>query len=140
MACDRLQLSFAKVEIPWVAKLDLQKDRAEWAAINILQEVNDLRNFDIEKYIDLIVCTENPNNEDIEKVKEYYAICRNLYKGKKRFSIKDGCGSYQSVGVDPEMVTKIKSKAEEYVLNKELVKTISGLYNKMLKGFDDIIK
>jgi len=140
LACDRLQHNIASVEIPWFRKLNLQKRCVEWDAIKVLQNINDTQYFDIQKYLDLIVYTESPNNEDIKKIKEHYAISRNLYKGKKKLTIKDGCNLYLAAGVDPRTVARIKSKAEEYTKDKPLIKIIAGLYDKMLKSFDNIIK
>lgn len=116
-------------------ELNVKQDDYWWTtlvAIRIIQDIDDAKSFDLQKYINFSHL-ENPNGEDLKKVKNYYHITRNMYRNKKEISIKEYQFIWMSFGIGDHLSNEIIEKIENYLKDDKALKKISKLYINTLK-------
>lgn len=113
----------------------------EWiitSATKIIQDMNDLKCFDLQDNLKYLEYAYNPNEENIEDIKKYNQIIINLYKNKKETTVEDNFQMWLSLGIDREYGEKIRAKTYEFLKNSRLVARIENIYDKMLKNYKKI--
>lgn len=106
----------------------------EFSAAKIVQDMEILKVFNIQPYLEYLEYVYNPNGEDIAKVKEYNLIMVNLYKDKKEISLEDNINMWRSLGIGDELCEKVKGTTKKFLNDKKLVRDIYDCYQKMLSA------
>jgi hypothetical protein len=112
---------------------------SEWvtsSAIKIIQDISDLKFFDIHKYLKYFESANNPNGENIDDIKKYNKTIIDLYS-KKEISVNGYYDMWLSWGIGEVDGGKIKLKTEEFLNNLELVKKIQSIYGEMIKSYKE---
>jgi hypothetical protein len=118
-------------------------DERRWikiSAVKIIQDMNDMKCFDLQSNLKYLEYAFNPNSENIDDIKKYNQIMIDLYKNKKETTIEDNYKMWIALGVDAGQGKKIKIKTEEFLSDNKLVKKIHSIYNKMLKRYREVLK
>lgn len=102
--------------------------------IKILQDLDDIKYFDITSYLDYLDYIETPNGESEQVIKNYNNILVNLYK-KLPSGIDDYKLTWTGMGMETKVVEAIKSKFFELEKNKEVMEKIKSIYPKSLEIF-----
>lgn len=114
----------------------------EWiiaSAIKIIQDMKDMRHFNIQYYLKYFEYAYNPNGEDINDIKKYNRIVINLYKDKKVTTVEDNYKMWLALGINKEQGDKIRSKTIEFLQDESLVKRIGSIYNGMVSSYKDVL-
>ncbi len=114
-----------------------KKDRVTSTAIKIIQDMNDMQQFPIQKNLKYLNYLHNPNGENINKIKKYNQIIINLYKDKKKTSTRDYLKLWLALGVDKKIGIEINTKTKEFLKNKKLVKKIENSFSNIIENYKD---
>ena len=107
----------------------------EFTSAKIIQDMADMQKFDIQKIIGFLEYAENPNGEDIKKVKEYNKIMINLYKDKTKTTVEDNYKMWLALGIGNKLCNKVKEKTSKFLKDKKLVQKIESCYQIMLNDY-----
>lgn len=102
--------------------------------IKILQDLDDIKYFDITAYLSCLDHIETPNGESEQVIKNYNNILVNLYK-ELPSEIDDYKLTWTGMGMETTVVEAIKSKFFELEKNKEVMDKVKLMYPKSLEIF-----
>lgn len=106
-----------------------------WITISSLKVIQDIlicRDFDVQPYLPLLEYVETPNEESVEKVKEFNKIIQDTYFNKKSFTLDDAVEMWLKFGVGEEIENRMKKTCEQYLNNPDIMRRIDLLYEKMI--------
>lgn len=104
----------------------------ENTVVKVLQEISDLKSFDISKYLQYIKLSSAPNDENLEMLNKYYELVRNFY-AKSNLQIDDYRVIFSAFGIPKEIENKIIAKCADVQCDKIKMNMINDLYGKVLK-------
>jgi len=107
------------------------------SALKIIQDMNDLKSFDLQNYLKYLDYAYNPNGEKVEDVKRYNQIMIDLYENKKEVSMDEYYKMWRALGVDEELGNKIILKTKTFLKDQDLVKRIQSGYDEMIKSYKE---
>lgn len=134
LICDNLQNELRRKLLPELSSESREEDFIFASAMKTVQDMNDIKQFYLQKYLKFLDYVYNPNGEELRKIKEYHKIILNLYRGKKETSVEDNYNMWRGLGVEKYKCQRIKQKTEEVLKNQELVKRIHFIYREMIKA------
>jgi hypothetical protein len=102
------------------------------SAIKILQDIDDASKFDLAKYLQCLKHIENPNGEDIAKMKEYQDIFPWMYADLMKYNEDIALQMWLKFGVGEENVEKMRITVETYSKDGDIMQGVRGLYGVML--------
>lgn len=102
-------------------------------AIKILLDIDDCKHLDIEKYLDCLDYSSNPNNEDIGLVKRYNLIIKDFYSREPIPAIRSYGPIMEIFGIPKELSDSVIATTESFDANPASRKKISRLYQRMLE-------
>lgn len=137
--CDLVQNEMMKkdlgIEISFNSKDFNEKEWIIASSIKIIQDMNDLKSFDLQNYLKHFEEAENPNKEKIEDVKKFNNSLMDLYRNKEATCLEDYFEMLFVWGISEKHGIKIKEKTEEFLDDKAFVEKINALYDKMLDEY-----
>lgn len=131
--CDFIQNSIRKELFPECVSEDGEENFALFSAMKVVQDMNDLKFFDLQGCLQYLDYVYNPHGENMESLKEYNQIILDLYKNKKETTVEDNYKMWKALGISKERSDKIKEKVEEFLQDEDLTKRIQAIYDKMLR-------
>ena len=132
LLCDTVQGDLMKELLPTVKSGDGEEVWIERMAIKILQDIDDVKKFDIVKYLPCLAHVENPNGEDTEKMRGYNRIFQEMYADPARVDITSLYEMWGLFGVGDELRVKVKAKAEAFSADASIMLGVGKLYDAML--------
>ena len=133
LLCDKIQYNVTKQKFPNIlANEDKFEVWIDHSALKILQDIEDVKKFNIIECLTALDYIENPNGEDPEKLREYNRMFQKMYADPAKVDIEICCNMWKDLGVNSDYIDKIKKKAEEYGDNPEITSLILGVYEEML--------
>lgn len=132
LLCDTVQGKKMSELLPTVKSGPSEESWIERTAIKILQDIDDAKRFDFAKYLACLAYIENPNGEAIEKMREYHAIFSVMYADPQNVTIKHAYDMWGAFGVGDELRGKVKTKAEQFSADAEIMLGTQKLYDAML--------
>ncbi len=109
-------------------------------AIKIIRDIKDFKKININDYLGMFDIIKTPNGEKFDDVKQYNNVIKKIYSKKTELSINDACEGWLALGVEKNLVDKIKTTTETLCQNKEIIKRIDALYNKIILEYPKILK
>jgi hypothetical protein len=106
-------------------------------ALKILQDIDDLRHFDIKSYLNALNYIETPNGEDKIKVKEYNQLFINIYNKAPMVSVEDLEQMWVDWSIPTEIAVKMCGKAHEMQKDERLMQLISKIYDETIARKDE---
>lgn len=106
-------------------------------ALKILQDIDDLRHFDIKPYLNALNYIEAPNGEDKIKIKEYNLLFISIYNKAPEVSVEDLERVWVDWSIPIEIAAKIRGKAHEMQRDARLMKLISKIYDETIARKDE---
>ena len=107
--------------------------------MKIIQDMNDMQNFDLQKNLKYLDFAYNPNGEDLSDIRKYNQIMIDLYKNKKITTVEDNYKMWLALGINKEQGDKIKKKTKEFLKDKKLVKKIEAIYDGMIANYKSVL-
>jgi hypothetical protein len=100
-------------------------------SLKIVQDIYDVSQFGIKKYLNHLEYTENPNNENLTDMKEYNQIWIDQYK-KEVLKIENETNGWEKLKIDSHLVENILIKSKELSSDKMIMDRIKLIYPKMI--------
>lgn len=138
---DKFQKQITKQKLPRIFKGETGQGSEVWVrhtAIKILQDMQDVKAFDIRSYLKYLESAENPNGEDLQKVKLYNQIFIKMYTDPKKVNINSCYKMWKDFGIGDDLAIKIKIQAEQYSRDDKIKLAINEIYNETLKIIQDL--
>jgi hypothetical protein len=101
-------------------------------ALKVLQDIQDVQKFDIQKHLSCFDYIETPHGEDTELLAEHHKIWKEMYE-KHNLSIDHVTGSLVKLGMSEEIGSKINTQAYQYTKDPKAQEFLKTIYNEMLK-------
>lgn len=105
----------------------------KYTAIKILQDLDDVRKFDIKSYLPFLAHIENPNGEKIEMLRRYNQIFPKMYADPEKVNIDSCYEMWKEFDIGDELAAKVKLQAEEYSRDASVIGAVLKIYPEMLK-------
>lgn len=140
--CDHVSYIVMKRLFPEIFPND-DYDKQTWinsTAIKIIQDIDDVQLFDIQKYLECLEYAHNPNDEDIKEIKRYNNIMVDLYKGKKYIVVEDSIAMWIALGQDEEVCEQVRIKTKIFLNDSEMLKRIKSIYDEIINSYKEIIE
>jgi hypothetical protein len=135
LLADNIQWDITKELLPRVFEGSQGQGGERWikyTAIKILQDLDDVKKFDISQYLPYLAHIENPNGEDMKRMKQYYDIFPLMYGRPNAVDIDSCYRMWKAFGINDELAAKVKSQAEGYSQDESIMDTILKIYPAML--------
>ncbi len=136
LACDKIQGKLIREHFPaaYTEKaVELGDDT--WiflTAIKVLQDLSDLKEFDVTSYLPDLDFTETRNDEDEQKLKEFYLLVHRTYSKPQTIGIEMYEGKLIELGLPRALADNIISKVKELQQDKAVIDIIEKLYDEMM--------
>lgn len=141
LLCDEIQGKLIR-EMTNTKSCVIKQNDETWivhTAIKILQEISDLKEFDVHDYIQYAKITFIPNNEDKEKLNEYYEFCKNFYT-KNNIEPEDHREILKFFGIPKEIENDVMKKCSMFQNDPVKMEEMSNLYKKLFQNLIKIVK
>lgn len=102
--------------------------------LKILQDLDDIQQFDLAGTLASLEYMEAPHNESLEIIKKYNNAIAALYK-KRPLAIEEYLKLWHSDHMNSEVVNKLRSKFFELEKDEEVMEKIKTIYPKSLEIF-----
>ncbi len=135
LMCDDIQFKLTMEKFPEIQKMEEGQGNGRWVnhtALKILQDLDDVKKFDIKSHLSCLEYVANPNGEDIEKVKEYNAIFPQMYADPSNVTIDSAYVMWEKFGIGIELVEQLKESTERQGNDPQTIEHLSTLYDEML--------
>jgi hypothetical protein len=132
---DHIQWEITKELLPKVFEGSEGQGGERWikhTAIKILQDLDDVRKFDIKSYLPYLRHVENPNGENVKMVERYNLLFLAMYADPATVNIDSCYEMWKAFGIGDELAEKIKFRAGVYLKDKAITETIHRIYPAML--------
>lgn len=103
--------------------------------VKILQDIDDVKKYDITTYLPYLDYIENLNGENINKLLEYNKYFQNMYAKPEQVSVENYYNMWLFLGIGEDLGKKLKSQAEKYQNNATIKTFLKTVYEKTLKVF-----
>jgi len=133
---DQIQSQVTREKLPQVFKGSYGQGSDVWinhSAIKILLDLDDVKKFKIKQFLPYLNYLENPNGEDLKMLKKYNQIFIKMYARPEKINADISCKMWRDLGVDSDLVEKIRVKVAEYSKDVTIMKAIGEIYQDMLK-------
>lgn len=141
--CDLVYDNVRKKLFPDVFPVNYDSyNEPEWikfTAMKIIQDMDDMRFFDLQSYLNYLDYTNNPNGEDIAEIKRYNQIIVDLYRGKKVTTVAEHIKMWLSFRPGIDLGKKIQNQTEEFLNDPEMVVRIKAIYQEMIASYSEIV-
>lgn len=133
--CDTAYIEIKQKLFPgWFTADENAYHEAEWVAstaIKIIEDMEDMQAFDIQRCLDFSTYDCGPNNEAMAILNKYnQAICR-LYKGKAITTVEDNIDLWLSLSPRARLCDKIRDKAYGFLASPEILANIRAIYQQI---------
>jgi hypothetical protein len=142
---DKIQYS---VHTEWFSDILKEKNpnmsnEDDWivrTALKILQDIDDIGQFDIKQHLDALKYIETPNGEDKKAVQKYNQLCRDIYSNAPNVTIEDLEKMWVDWSIPAEIAVKMRTKAYEINKDEKLRPLIVKIYNETLERREKFYK
>lgn len=97
--------------------------------IKILQDINDVKQFNIRPYLSALDYVENPNGEDLETIRDYNNIYKRFYQNESA-GIDDMAVMWAEMGIEKDLVSTLRERSHLYQKDSSIMQRVEKLYQK----------
>jgi hypothetical protein len=119
------------------AEITGEEDWIIRSALKMLQDIEDVKQFNIKQHLSALQHVENPNDEDVVVVHQYNQMLFNLYNKTGEVSIEDLEQMWICLTVSTENAAKMRQKAYEIQGDPELTQLVKNIYDETVKRTDE---
>jgi hypothetical protein len=99
-----------------------------YTALKVLQDLNDARSFEINKFLPCLDYANNPNAEDLGLILDYNHLNQKLYQDPQQLSFEAYAEVMSAIGMLSDLVIKVIAKCQEYQSNSKIVEFLEHVY------------
>jgi len=117
-------------------------DNERWiteTALKILQDISDIKEFDINNYINYLDLRCSPNNENIALIIQYNKIMIDLYSKAPNLDLNDYIKMWEKLGIDKNVSKILKTKIQIFQNNPEILSQVNQLYEETLSTYSNYL-
>ena len=132
LLCDELQGTAIRETLPDAYAGEGKESWIKRTAIKILQDIDDAKQFELAAYLPALAYIENPNGEDIEKLRTYNAIFRKMYVDPGNVTIDIACDvMWSNFSIGEDLVELVRAQSKKYEADTDKMTHILRLYERM---------
>jgi hypothetical protein len=112
LLCDDIQYEVIQEVFPEIGTTIPSQQSNEWVnrtSIKLLQDLEDIKNFDIQKKLHHLDIVKNPNNENLEILRKYNNLLQSIYVGKVTLNSYNIL--WKEFGLDNDLGKKITTRS-----------------------------
>ena len=98
------------------------------SALKMLQDIDDIKHFDIKQHLASLSHIETPNDEDQTKVQAYNQMFMDMYNKAPDVSIEDLEHMWINMTVSVDNAARMREKSYEIQADDVLMKKVKGIY------------
>ncbi|MBX4205516.1 MAG: hypothetical protein KW788_05065 [Candidatus Doudnabacteria bacterium] len=135
LICDQIQAEITKEKLPDVFEGELKAGSDVWVrltALKVLQDYQDALQYDISEYLPYLDYVENPNGEDLGRLRKYNQIFQDEFS-EEQLVLEDCYDILKKFDVGAATAAKVKMQVEEYQNEKEIAEFLENIYDDMLE-------
>ncbi len=135
LICDDIQYKLTMERFPEIAQMQEGQGNGRWinhTALKILQDMDDVKKFDIKSHLYCLEYVENPNGEDMAKISEYNSIFPAIYEDSETMDIESYYEMWSKFNIGDDLVNKLRESVERQRQQPQTVELVRGLYDEML--------
>ncbi|MDO8594127.1 MAG: hypothetical protein Q7R93_01250 [bacterium] len=135
LVCDDIQYEVTKELLPEVFKEKSAFGKETWirhSALKVLQDMGDVRRFDIANYLASLDYIENPNGEDTAVLQTYNKIFQKMYVAPATLTLNEYYDMWREWKIGDDFSGQIRRQAEEYAKDERVMKLVSKIYAEVL--------
>ncbi|MBI2989575.1 MAG: hypothetical protein HYY51_00080 [Candidatus Magasanikbacteria bacterium] len=134
--CDHIMRSVMEDLFQDLLKKDgSNKDWIIRTALKILVDIDVMKQFSVDVYLDLFQVRPRPHGENPVLLSRYYMVIRKAYEGKKEITLADCMETWQGLNVGVEVCDALSAQATVCLSDQNIVERARGMYPEMLKRF-----
>jgi len=136
LLADKIQWQVTKEMLSQVFEGETGQGSEVWVkhtAIKILQDMDDVKKFDIKQCLLYLKFTDNPNGEDLKKMQQYNMILFKTYVDSDNITIDNYHYTWKEFGIGDDLVAKVKLQTEKYSKDEVVMAAVSKIYQQMLE-------
>ena len=131
LLCDDVQYTLMSEQLPQVCVGIDGQGSETWVkrtAIKVLQDIEDVCQFDLSAHLPALSHIECPNGEPEQTMRDYHALIKKTYKHTPDISIEDSLIVWAGFNIGDELLQVIREKAQEYANDAATMMTVKKLY------------
>ncbi len=132
LLCDTIQSAIVRETLPEICEAIPGKGtESRWvlhSGMKVLQDMDDITHYDIKEYLPFLDYTENPNQEDVRKIRAYNAVCQKMYASPEKMFLQHYRDMWQTWNVEPVLVEQIAAAVEMYAQDARIMHIMRQIY------------
>lgn len=136
LLCDDIQREVIQEVFPEVGTSIPGQHSNEWinrTSIKVLQDLEDIKHFDIKKTLSCLDDTKNPNSENTEVLEKYNKLLQTLYEEPEKVNLDSYNILWREFGLDEELGKKLMERTKENHNDASFSEKIRTIYQKVLE-------
>jgi hypothetical protein len=114
-----------------------EEDWVVRTALKILQDIDDVRQFDIKEHLNSLTYFETPNGENDGDVRKYNQLFIDIYTKAPNVSIEDLEQMWIDWSISTETASRMRVKSYEIMNDSKLMDKVRGIYGETMKRKDE---
>lgn len=142
LLCDDIQYKIFQEALPEIGHDIPGQQSREWlqrTALKLLQDMGDIKQFDIESKLPHLDNVINPNNEDVNILSTYHTLLQKMYADSTAVTLDSYSVLWEAFGLDTELGKKLIEQTESYRMNPDIMNNVSNLYEKIISEAESIL-
>lgn len=133
LLCDEIQTKYIRNIINTHGEIIQQNNNAwiEHTAVKVLQEIEDLKSFDVSKYLQYSQLSFVPHNESREVLDSYYGFIKNFYS-EGSIKIENYRVMFDFFGFPKDVENEVIAKCVSLQQDEVKMRKIKDMYSKMI--------
>ncbi len=135
LVCDDVQYEVTKELFPEVFVVKMGHGSEGWVrhcALKVLQDMDDVRQAPIGSFLPYLEHLENPNGEDIAKLRAYSQTFTRMYVDSATPTLNDYYEMWRKWGIGDRLALQIRHQVETYASDAGVMRQIEHIYTKAL--------
>jgi hypothetical protein len=135
LLCDDIQWKVMADTLPIVIEGSAGQGGESWVkrtAVKVLQDMDDVRKFDLGSHLPALDYFEAPNGEDEEVLRSYYLMLRDSYESTPEITVIDEMNVWDNFNIGDELLAKVTETVKEYENDAKIMEVIHTIYGTML--------
>ncbi len=135
LICDHKLHEITDEKYPEPHQKDFSYGNTGWiklTALKVLQDIQDIQKFDIQKYLICFDYIENPHDEDLEILAQHHKVWKEMYE-KHDLSIDHTTAYLVKLGMDDGIAEKINLQAYKFQTDEKAKGFLKIVYQEMVE-------